>query len=185
MIPFIVVWSVWCITEILLSRFFRSGNLNEENRDKKTLSIIWTSILLSIFFGVLSNNLVHLPISHKKALPYSGLIIIFLGMLLRFISIRTLGKFFTVDIAIHKDQKIIKTGIYRYIRHPAYASSLLEFIGFGLSLNSWISLPVVIIPVTAAFIYRIKVEENLLKDQFGDEYSEYMNSTYRLFPWIY
>jgi protein-S-isoprenylcysteine O-methyltransferase Ste14 len=134
---------------------------------------------------MLSNFFVYLPISHKMALPYSGLIIILLGMLLRFVSIRTLGRFFTVDIAVHKDQKIIKTGIYRYIRHPAYASSLMEFIGFGLSLNNWISLLVVIIPVTAAFIYRIKVEEELLKEKFGDEYSEYMNSTYRLFPWIY
>jgi protein-S-isoprenylcysteine O-methyltransferase Ste14 len=134
---------------------------------------------------MLSNFFVYLPISHKMALPYSGLIIILLGMLLRFVSIRTPGRFFTVDIAVHKDQKIIKTGIYRYIRHPAYASSLMEFIGFGLSLNNWISLLVVIIPVTAAFIYRIKVEEELLKEKFGDEYSEYMNSTYRLFPWIY
>lgn len=185
MILFIAVWSFWCITEILLSRFFRSGNLKKENHDKKTLSIIWTSIFLSISFGILSNYLIYLPISHRKVLPYSGLIIILLGMLIRFISIRTLGRFFTVDVAIRKDHKIIKNGIYRYIRHPAYASSLLEFIGFGLSLNNWISLLVVIIPVTVAFINRIKVEEKLLTDKFGNEYSEYMDRTYRLLPWIY
>jgi protein-S-isoprenylcysteine O-methyltransferase Ste14 len=181
----VIIWSVWFLSEILLSRFRRSGSRQRENQDKKTFRIIWASIFLSITAGVLSTIFVNLPISSNKIYPLAGLLIILLGMLFRFISILTLGRLFTVDISIRQGHKIIKGGVYKFIRHPSYAGSIVSFIGFGLSLNNWISIFVVSMPVTAALLYRIKIEEKLLTDQFGVEYTEYMKSTYRLFPWIY
>jgi protein-S-isoprenylcysteine O-methyltransferase Ste14 len=61
----------------------------------------------------------------------------------------------------------------------------MSFIGFGISLNNWISLIIIVIPITIAFIHRIKIEEQLMLKQFGVDYSEYMNKTYRLLPKIY
>ena len=106
-------------------------------------------------------------------------------MVLRFISIRTLGKLFTVDVTIRTDHKLKKDGVYRRIRHPAYSGSLLSFIGFGLSLNNWLSLSFVTILITIAFLHRIKIEEKLLTDKFGADYLDYKRKTYRLIPWIY
>ncbi|HZX63206.1 MAG TPA: isoprenylcysteine carboxylmethyltransferase family protein, partial [Bacteroidales bacterium] len=127
----------------------------------------------------------HIPISNVLFIPYLGLILIILGMILRFISVWSLGRLFTVDITIRDNHKIKKDGVYRIIRHPSYSGSLLSFIGFGISLNNWISLIIISILLTIAMLYRIKIEERLLIDQFGFKYLDYTKRTYRLIPWIY
>jgi len=106
-------------------------------------------------------------------------------MAIRFISIWTLGKYFTVDVTIRDDHKLKKDGFYKIIRHPSYSGSLVSFIGFGISLNNWISLTTVVILIMISFIYRIRIEEKVLIDQFGKEYLDYKKNTYRLIPWIY
>jgi protein-S-isoprenylcysteine O-methyltransferase Ste14 len=106
-------------------------------------------------------------------------------MIFRFIAVWSLGKFFTVDVTIQENHKIIDKGVYKIVRHPSYLGSLVSFIGFGISLNNWISLIIIIIPITIAFIHRIKIEEQLLLKQFEVDYSEYMKKTYRLLPKIY
>jgi len=125
------------------------------------------------------------PIFKSDVMGYLGLLLILSGMIIRIIAIRTLGKFFTVDLGIDNDHRLINKGLYKYIRHPSYTGSLLSFLGLGLSLNNWISLLVIFVPVLVAFIYRINIEEKLLLAQIGPEYSDYKKQTKRLFPLIY
>ena len=106
-------------------------------------------------------------------------------MTLRFISVFTLGKMFTVDVTIRENHQIKTDGVYRYIRHPSYTGSLLSFTGLGLNWNNWLSLITLFVLITISFIYRIRVEEKLLTGQFGSKYLDYMKKTYRLLPWIY
>src|SRR5690606_35430450 len=108
-----------------------------------------------------------------------------LGMILRFTAIASLGRFFTVDVAIREGHTIKQDGLYKYIRHPAYTGSLLSFLGFGISLNNWISLLVVMVPMTAAFLYRIRLEEDMLTTEFGEAYEAYKRRNYRLVPGAY
>jgi protein-S-isoprenylcysteine O-methyltransferase Ste14 len=106
-------------------------------------------------------------------------------MALRLTAIISLGRFFTVNVAIREGHTIKQDGMYKYVRHPSYAASLLSFLGFGISLNNWVSLLVVFVPVTIAFLYRIKVEEAMLSAGLGDAYTAYKKRTYRLLPGIY
>jgi protein-S-isoprenylcysteine O-methyltransferase Ste14 len=57
--------------------------------------------------------------------------------------------------------------------------------GFGLSLNNWLSLIIIIIPIIITMINRINIEERLLLEVFGTEYEEYKKRTRRLIPMIY
>ena len=182
---FIVIWSLWFISEILLNRLFRSGNNAEKNHDKGTIRIIWITIFVANTLGIVFANILHLNISNSDILPHFGLFIIVCGMIFRFIAIKSLGSSFTVDVTVSDNQKIKKDGIYSIIRHPSYTGMILSFIGFGISLNNWASLLIISIPVFLALLYRIEVEEKLLKELLGSEYSEYMKNTYRLIPWIY
>jgi len=185
MLIFIIIWSLWFISEILLNRLLRSGNHDKKDQDKGTITIIWITIGFAISFGIIFSVFTHIPISNLLIIPCLGLVLIILGMILRFISVWSLGSLFTVDVTIRDHHKIKKDGVYRIIRHPSYSGSLLSFIGFGISLDNWISLIIIGVSVTIAMLYRIKIEERLLMDQFGSEYSDYMNGTYRLIPWIY
>jgi protein-S-isoprenylcysteine O-methyltransferase Ste14 len=185
MILFIIIWAVWFTSEILLNRFFRSGHKDKKGVDKNSLRIIWITIGVANMIAVLFAQISLLSIGKTLIIPHIGLFMIISGMIIRFAAIYTLGKFFTVDLTIKEDHKIKKDGLFTLIRHPSYTGSLLSFFGFGLSLNDWISLVVIFIPVLMAFIYRIRLEEKMLTDKFGTDYSDYMKNTYRLIPWIY
>jgi protein-S-isoprenylcysteine O-methyltransferase Ste14 len=63
--------------------------------------------------------------------------------------------------------------------------SLLTFLGLGLSLNNWAALLIAFIPPFFAFSYRIKIEENVLANEFGQEYTEYRKQTKKLIPFVY
>ena len=115
----------------------------------------------------------------------SGLAIFLAGIAIRLYSIIYLGKFFTANVAIAADHKLIDTGPYQQVRHPAYTGSLLTFLGFGLFFCNWASLVIMIVPVYAAFLWRIHIEEQALLGAFGEQYEEYMKRTKRLVPGVY
>ena len=185
MTVFIIIWSIWFISELLVNRLLRSGKNDKKSQDKGSIRIIWIMIglanSLGIFFSIFSKN----HISNLIIVPYLGLFLILVGMTLRFISIWSLGRLFTVDVTIRDNHTIKRDGVYRFIRHPSYLGSIVSFIGFGISLNNWVSLLIISVLVTSAMIYRITIEEKLLKQQFDSEYSEYMKKSRRLIPWIY
>ncbi|NVO20722.1 MAG: isoprenylcysteine carboxylmethyltransferase family protein [Bacteroidetes bacterium] len=184
-ILFKIVWVIWLLSEVLLGRLMRSKNEKSAEHDKNSLVIIWVTILVSISMCVLSTVYLDFPIGLGFIPAYTGLVLIMLGMVIRFTAIRSLGKHFTVDLAIRKDHRLIKSGLYSYVRHPSYTGSLLSFLGFGLSLNSWPCIPLALLPVIISFMYRINVEEKMLEKSFGEEYKQYQHETKRLIPWIY
>ena len=51
--------------------------------------------------------------------------------------------------------------------------------------NNWFTLGVVFIPIILAFLYRINVEEKVLAEAFGEQYSDYIKRTKKLVPFIY
>ena len=114
-----------------------------------------------------------------------GLALIIVGMILRLTIVASLGKFFTVNVTILEDHKLKQDGFYKYVRHPSYSASLLSFIGYGVSLNNWISLVIVTAAALTAFMIRIRIEEKTLTDHFGSKYVEYKKKTKRLIPFVY
>ena len=182
---FNIIWIIWFTSEILLNRLVRSGSADKKNQDKGSLIFIWIMIALAITSGILLSKFIKIPISNQLLIPNIGLLTIVLGIILRFFSIWTLGKLFTVDVTIRNNHKIKKDGLYKVIRHPSYLGSLLSFIGFGLSLNNWLSIIAITFFIMTAFLYRIKIEEKALIDHFGKDYLDYKKKTYRLIPWVY
>jgi protein-S-isoprenylcysteine O-methyltransferase Ste14 len=181
----IIVWALWFISEIALNRLLRSNRSDEKDKDKNTIRIIWITIGLAITIGSYASSSWVFPISHNNLIQYSGLIVIIIGMIFRFYAIWSLGRLFTVDVTIRKNHTIKNDGIYKIIRHPSYLGLIISFLGLGLSLNNWVGLLIIVIPVTIAMIYRIKIEEKTLIEHFGADYPEYMKKTYRLIPKIY
>lgn len=182
---FIIIWSVWLLSEILLNIFLRSGKKEKSNNDKGSNRIIWISAVAAISAGVLINMFFRIQISSNVLFSYLGLPLILFGMLVRFYSIISLGKYFTVDFTIRENHRIKKDGIYSFIRHPSYLGLILSFIGLGISMNNWLSTVVITLFITVAVINRIRIEEKMMLDIFGNEYSDYMKKTYCLLPWIY
>ena len=62
-----------------------------------------------------------------------GLLVV--GIIIRWSAIYTLGKYFTGTVMIKDDHRLVQNGLYRYLRHPAYAGALLAHLGLGLSFS--------------------------------------------------
>ena len=182
---FEILWICWLLSEILLNRLVRSKNPDSKVVDKNSLNLIWIAIVVSMTLGIFCANYWFVRIIPASIALYLGSGIIIAGMIIRFTAVWSLGKFFTVNLGIQDNHRLVRTGLYKYIRHPSYSGSLLSFAGFCLSLDNWLSLFIILIPVIATFINRINIEETLLLGQFGPEYEEYKRKTKRLIPLIY
>lgn len=174
----------WFLSEIYYKQKFKS-EIDDQKEDKSTLNILWVVIIPSVFLAVTVSKLTSFHIRNQYWLLYLGEILIVTGVLFRWIIIKSLGKFFTVDVSIKEDHQIKKEGFYRFVRHPSYSFALLTFLGLGLFLNNWFSLFIAFVPTFSAFLYRIKVEEQALIQQFGNEYLEYKRKTKKLIPFVY
>jgi protein-S-isoprenylcysteine O-methyltransferase Ste14 len=118
-------------------------------------------------------------------ISWVGLLLLVVGIAIRWIAVYTLGKYFTSVVVIKSDHQLIRTGLYKYLRHPAYAGTLLAHLGFGLSFANWFSLAVSAAPYFLVVLYRMRVEEQALADAFGADYVAYCETTRRLIPRVY
>lgn len=192
MLNFTTLWYaslvVWAGSEVLMARLLRaSATGGGQDRDRRSFWALWATIAIVTtsagFAG--AYQIGALPISWALPLHWCGLGLLLFGLGLRWIAILTLRRFFTVDVAIRKDHKVVDHGLYRFVRHPSYSGALLSFLGFGLGLVSWVSLLLVTVPILAVFLFRIRLEEKALEDALGDTYRNYRLRTSRLIPWLY
>lgn len=114
-----------------------------------------------------------------------GLSLLVAGVAIRWTAIYTLGKYFTSIVVIKDDHRLIRAGLYKHLRHPAYTGALVAHLGLGLSFSNWFSVALSFVPYLVAAAYRIHVEEQALSEKFGKEYLEYSRDTKRLIPKLY
>jgi protein-S-isoprenylcysteine O-methyltransferase Ste14 len=80
---------------------------------------------------------------------------------------------------------VVDQGPYRLVRHPGYLGILALFVGAGSATGSWIAAGVITLLISAAYVYRIRMEETMLTTALGEPYRAYMAHTKRLIPFIY
>ena len=114
-----------------------------------------------------------------------GVILILLGVALRWYAIRALGRYFTRDVAVSADQLVVQDGPYRWIRHPAYSGTFVTMLGVGLALTNWVGLVTLLACVLTGYLYRVRVEEHALIQSIGQPYAEYMARTKRFIPHVF
>jgi len=172
-------------SEIILTVIKRS-KLDEvkKKNDKGSLILFWVIIPLSITAGFFLAY--HGVWTHRHIIiALAGMGICLAGFVIRWISIIQLSREFSVNVVV-KTGHVLKTkGMYKYIRHPSYLGELLIVAGISIGMNSVLSFIVVTLPVLMVLLYRIGVEEKLLEEEFGKEYTDYKNSTKKILFFIY
>jgi protein-S-isoprenylcysteine O-methyltransferase Ste14 len=181
----IIISAVWVASEIGLNLAKRSSP-GDERSDRSSLRILWIVITLAVTAGNLLRFRVPGHFGHgSPVFIIAGMLMIVIGIIVRWVAIIQLNRQFTVDVSIVKDHRVVKSGLYRLVRHPSYSGALLSFLGLGLCFSNYLVLVVIFVPILFAFRYRIRVEEKALADAFGQEYLDYCQATKRLVPGIY
>jgi protein-S-isoprenylcysteine O-methyltransferase len=184
---------VYLASELLLTITRRSRSETGTKQDKSTLGMIWVVIALGIAAGIFVSRSPFLrdhgvwmfELPHRHAVSIAAVVLFATGLILRWWAIVTLGRFFTVDVTIARDHELVERGPFRWVRHPSYTGVLLAFLGWALTLRNWAAMAVVLAPIFVAFVRRMNVEEEALREALGEQYVAYMRRTKRLVPGVY
>jgi protein-S-isoprenylcysteine O-methyltransferase len=173
------------LSELGLALARRSG-ANTRSEDRGSLYLIWGVMLLSVVASVIAATTVRAADSMllRQLVPL-GILVFVSGLILRWYAIFYLGRFFTVDVAIAADHKVVDTGPYRLIRHPSYTGALLVLLGIGICQRNWLALLLIVVPPTCVLLRRIQIEERALATALGEAYVAYRARTGRLIPFVY
>ena len=95
-----------------------------------------------------------------------------------------LGLNWSPSLEIREKHELITRGVYGVIRHPMYASQWIWVIAQPLLLQNWIAGWLDLLIFIPFYILRVKAEEQLMLEQFGDQYRSYMQEVGAVIPKI-
>ena len=180
-----IVVGLFPLSEIALGAFKRADPRVARREDRGTMRRLWSAIALGVVVAIgcqwVPSARLGLPTEVTQLLALALLVF---GLTVRWVAIVTLGRYFTVDVAIRSDHALMEQGLYRVVRHPSYSGLLVAFLGLGLFFGNWFSLVGLMTPVTWAVINRIATEERALLAALGPPYADYCARTKRLIPGV-
>lgn len=174
------------LSEVAMAILKRARGGSATPEDRGSMRLLWLVIMTAVGLAVATASYgptrMTLPagVADDTALALLGG-----GLALRWWAIGTLGRFFTTNIAIHDDHRVVDAGPYRLVRHPSYAGLLLAFAGLGFCVHNWLGLALLLLLITPALLRRIHLEEAALLRGLGPPYAGYCARTRRLIPLLY
>lgn len=178
---YIYLYLVLSLCSFLTDKYLYTGQKTENKKENQITSIV---LYLVWFTSLIVPVLEYVFLTRKNyIITLIGVLLVVIGIVVRGIAIKTLGEYFSSDVETWDNHSIVKVGIYKYIRHPAYTGNILQVIGFPLVLNSCLSLILSAITIIV-FIWRIHVEEKFLV-KHHPEYKKYVTETKRILPKIW
>lgn len=173
------------ISEIALGILKRSRGRSAQSEDRGSLRVLWIGIVVGIAAGIASESVSATRFSEAaRTTLVIALVLMLVGLAIRWIAILTLGRFFTVDVAIHSGHEVVQAGLYRIMRHPSYTGLLIAFTGLGVFFGNWLSLVALMIPIGIVVGIRVSKEERALLESLGPAYADYCKRTKRFIPWV-
>jgi protein-S-isoprenylcysteine O-methyltransferase Ste14 len=97
-------------------------------------------------------------------------------------AVRVLGKQWSLQARVLEGHALIQAGPYRFVRHPIYTGMLGMIIVAGLAWTHWIGFVVAILFFAIGTAIRIRSEEKLLREQFGEKFDDYKRNVPAVIP---
>jgi len=107
------------------------------------------------------------------------------GLWLFYRSHADLGTNWSITLEVREQHQLITQGVYRRIRHPMYLALVLYSVGQALVIPNWVAGPANLIAFAILLALRVRAEERMMLEKFGDEYAAYSARTKRLIPGVW
>jgi len=111
-----------------------------------------------------------------------GVVLIVLALIVFWRAHADLKTNWSPSLEIREKHELITHGIYGYIRHPMYASQWLWVIAQPLLLQNWLAGWLNLVVFVFFYFLRVRAEEKLMVDTFGEQYRDYMKKVGAVFP---
>jgi protein-S-isoprenylcysteine O-methyltransferase Ste14 len=164
------------IKELRTQRDVEPGRVKESMTLR--LFVLGGSVML---LGSIAENLWFRP--EFRALTFGlGWLFALVSFWLRRRAIRELGRMWSLHVEIRERHQLVVSGPYRWVRHPAYTSMILELSALGLLLQSRFTAGAVALLFVPTLLWRIRIEETALVEQISG-YAAYRRTTPALVPY--
>jgi protein-S-isoprenylcysteine O-methyltransferase Ste14 len=100
-------------------------------------------------------------------------------------AVKTLGKEWSLTARLVEGHKLATTGPYALVRHPIYTGMLGMLLATGLALSHWVALLAALLVFFIGTTIRIRSEEKLLREAFGEQFESYARNVRAIVPGVY
>lgn len=174
----------WLGTELWIA--LREWGKTSNAQDRRTKQIFAFCAAAAISIGLIGPRPPAYTIRYSRSLMlFLGSVTMLSGIFVRAYSVRALGDFFRTTVMVVKGQKLIQTGLYKYVRHPSYTGTLVTVLGFGIALDNAFTTLLMLVVMLYGVHKRVIVEEDVMERSFGKAYTEYKTRTKKLIPNLY
>ena len=108
-----------------------------------------------------------------------------LALLLFRLTHKALGRMWSVSLDLKEGHRLVTEGIYGRVRHPMYAAFWAMALAQALLLPNGVAGPAGLLGFGTLFALRLRPEERMMEEAFGDEYRDYSRRTARLIPGLF
>jgi protein-S-isoprenylcysteine O-methyltransferase Ste14 len=177
----------WSVIRHPFARRSRKTAVRRSLLDRKEGALLAIT-LLGMFFIPAAYALTGIPARFDRpfepAWAWVGIAVLGAALWLFRRSHADLGRNFSATLKIREAHQLVTTGVYRFVRHPMYASFFLLALAQFLLLPNWLVDIAGLSGAGILFAFRIEREEQMMIEQFGDVYRSYMTRTKRVIPWL-
>lgn len=181
---FYVATILWIAEFVIFPSHLKKQSKQEKKSFFFILQFILLIILLNFFLGWLQIGTIDNQFT-QNILNYVGITLYILGLLLRYVSIIHLGRFFTRNVAVSETHELISSGPYKILRHPLYLGLFLLSTSVPLFFSNIILTPIAYLLMGYILNHRMTLEEHILESSLGQTYKNWKKSRYKFIPFIY
>jgi protein-S-isoprenylcysteine O-methyltransferase Ste14 len=178
----IIFYAAWLVSELVILR--RANDRSGMDVDRRSMVLLASSNFLAPLISIILYFLGVGAAAWPWWLKVTGVVLMACGYLIRWSGMWTLRAYFSANVAVQCDQQLVMRGPYRLVRHPGYFGGWLSFVGLGLALGNWVALILLGILTVPAFLYRIGVEEGILRQAFP-AYADYATGVKKFVPFVW
>jgi protein-S-isoprenylcysteine O-methyltransferase Ste14 len=153
--------------------------------EKVLLTCSFTGLGIIPFIYVISGRPRFADYPFQPLLAWLGAAVFVVSLWLFFRVHKELGRNWSDSLEVRDQHKLVTHGLYHYVRHPMYTAFFLWAVAQALLLPNWFAGLAGLLGFGTLFLFRVGREEQMMLDNFGDDYRAYMKRTARLIPGIY
>lgn len=162
-----------------------SNDVTREERGDRSFWLITLGMISVFYLSPLEYIYIVALLPRTVWVEGFGMVLVLLGSVLFVWARRALGVNYSGHVSVKHGQELVQHGPYHIIRHPAYMGYLLMALGIATGYSSIAGLAATLAFLLPSLFYRVKVEEKILSEHFGESYRRYAGRTKRLIPGIW
>jgi len=184
MVPFAILWLGW-----LAYWFVAARDVKATRRHEPRLTRLLHIALIVLAALLLAFRIDALAWLDERFLPptmiayWLGLVMLAAGIAIAVWARRYLGRNWSGTVTVKQDHKLVRSGPYRFVRHPIYTGLLLAILGTAVAIGEWRGL-IAFALIIAGFLLKIRTEERFMSETFADAYARYRAEVPALVPFI-